>query len=112
MREDSGRNATGHWKRSSKCNSGNCVEVMVTSEDVRMRDSSRGDEVLAFSRPAWAAFVAEMRSLAVKEGEEITIRSAGAEAFVGYGDGGRSLSFARSHWDVFIKGVRAGEFDL
>lgn len=60
MAEDEG--PTIVWKKSSKSNSGSCVEVAFVLGSVLIRDSKRADgPVLTTSAPAWTAFLAHVR---------------------------------------------------
>lgn len=55
------RNIDGiNWTKSSRCDSGACVEIAFTSHGVLMRDSkdTTEGEPLAFSEEAWRAFMA------------------------------------------------------
>ena len=49
------------WLRSTRCESGDCVEVMLGADVVLMRNSNWAEDVLAFSPGQWAAFVASLR---------------------------------------------------
>ena len=51
------------WRRSSRCESGACVEVAPTVAGVAMRDAKVADgPVLTFGRQEWAAFLAGIRA--------------------------------------------------
>jgi predicted secreted Zn-dependent protease len=58
-------NQTGQpltWRRSSRCDTGQCVEVAGSGSAVLMRDSKHPDgPVLVFSAEEWNAFVAGVR---------------------------------------------------
>jgi hypothetical protein len=45
------------WRKSTRCESGACVEVAITGEGVKMRDSKNPDGFLTFSRDAWSDFM-------------------------------------------------------
>ncbi len=48
----------GGWRKSSRSESGNCVEVCVGSREVQIRNSrDRQGLVLTFSFPEWQAFL-------------------------------------------------------
>lgn len=52
-----------HWRRSSYCGSGQCVEVAEDNGVVYVRDSrGRTSPVLAFGPAAWRAFVEDLRA--------------------------------------------------
>ena len=60
-----GLSAGDIWSRSTRCESGQCVEVQIAdSGDVRMRDGKDRQDVLSFSRPQWTEFI-----WALKHGE-------------------------------------------
>ncbi len=51
------------WRRSTRCDSGACVEVAFENRTVAMRDSKNLDgPVLAFTEQAWATFLAGIRT--------------------------------------------------
>ncbi|GAA5184476.1 hypothetical protein GCM10023322_26040 [Rugosimonospora acidiphila] len=52
------------WHRSSRCESGNCVEVAITDSAVLVRNSREPGVELTFARAEWAEFVE-----AIKRGE-------------------------------------------
>lgn len=53
-----------HYRRSSKCEAGNCVEVGKAHEDVHIRDSGAPEVVLQVPQEDFAGFLD-----AVKRGE-------------------------------------------
>ena len=51
------------WRRSSRCETGACVEVAHIDCTIAIRDSKDVDRpVLTFSQGEWAAFVAGVRN--------------------------------------------------
>jgi Domain of unknown function (DUF397) len=51
------------WRKSSRSNSGNCVEVAATSTAVFVRDSKDpGGPVLQFGCDEWSAFLTAVKS--------------------------------------------------
>ncbi|MBN1171875.1 MAG: DUF397 domain-containing protein [Micromonosporaceae bacterium] len=50
------------WKKGTYCENANCVEVLALRHGpVLVRDSKLSDSpIIAFSRPAWTRFVAEL----------------------------------------------------
>lgn len=51
------------WRRSSRCDSGTCVEVSGAAATVAMRDSKDPDgPVLKFAEVVWRGFVADVRA--------------------------------------------------
>ncbi|WP_460624367.1 DUF397 domain-containing protein [Kineosporia babensis] len=98
------------WKRSSRCNSSTCVEVLITSQAVHLRDSQRQHDVLSVTRSDWAQFVSAVHlSQAV---DSMRIADSAGKVHVGSRTGDGSLVFARGDWDVFLEGVQIGEFGL
>jgi hypothetical protein len=51
-----------HWRRSTKCASGNCVEVASVGDQVWVRDSKDPQVVQIYSRVEWDAFKAGVKS--------------------------------------------------
>ena len=53
--------ATLTWKKSSRSEHENCVEMAVAGPWIFLRDSKNPDgEVLVFSRDSWTAFLADI----------------------------------------------------
>jgi len=53
------------WRKSTRSNSGGCVEMALGEEVVLLRDSKRPEgPVLSVSLGAWASLVARVRNLA------------------------------------------------
>jgi hypothetical protein len=51
------------WRRSSRCDSGACVEVASIGDEFAVRDSKVSNSaVLRFSRAQWSDFVAGVRA--------------------------------------------------
>jgi hypothetical protein len=51
------------WRRSQRCDAGNCVEVAFLNEEIMLRDSKNpAAAVLRFSKDEWTAFVAGVRA--------------------------------------------------
>ena len=47
------------WKKASPCDSGSCIEVAESDDEVRVRDSKNPEgPVLTFKPAAWKAFIA------------------------------------------------------
>jgi hypothetical protein len=54
------------WRKSTRSNSGGCVEMALSDEAVLLRDSKRPEgPVLSVSPRAWAALLARVRNLAI-----------------------------------------------
>jgi hypothetical protein len=45
------------WHRSRKCDQGNCIEIIVSTEMVMMRSSTDPNRTLTMSRDEWRAFL-------------------------------------------------------
>ena len=57
-----GREQAGGWRKSSRSNTGNCVEVRFCEDHVHVRNSrDRNGAVLAFTTGEWHAFLAGAR---------------------------------------------------
>jgi hypothetical protein len=57
------QSVTHPWKRSSRCEHANCVEVAIADTQVLVRDSACPDGThLTFSVEAWVTFVESLRS--------------------------------------------------
>lgn len=51
------------WRKSSRCNSGACVEIADAVDVVLMRDSKSPDTApLAFDKHVWANFVVDIKA--------------------------------------------------
>jgi len=50
------------WRRSSRCSAGNCVEVEITLDRVRLRNSTSPEQMVDLTPDEWAAFVAGVRA--------------------------------------------------
>lgn len=46
-----------NWKRSTRCETSACVEVLIDGDVVKVRDSKNPDVVLEFTTDEWDAFV-------------------------------------------------------
>jgi hypothetical protein len=51
------------WRKSTRCDSGSCVEVAVTDDGVAVRDSKAADgPILVFAPRSWTSFLAGIRA--------------------------------------------------
>jgi hypothetical protein len=51
------------WKRSSRCDTGSCVEVAFDGDSVMLRQSASPDGlILSFTRAEWLAFIAGVKN--------------------------------------------------
>lgn len=50
------------WKKSSRCDTGTCVEVRALEDEIQLRDSKLGNasEILRFNPKRWATFLADI----------------------------------------------------
>jgi hypothetical protein len=54
--------ASNAWRRSSRCEGGNCLEVAETETGVGVRDSQRPEgPILRFPKREWAQFVSDVK---------------------------------------------------
>jgi hypothetical protein len=57
----------GQWRRSSRCESHNCVEVALAPDGVRIRDSASPDGPgITIGNAAWRAFCAGLKARPVR----------------------------------------------
>jgi hypothetical protein len=54
-------NAFG-WRKSTRCDSGDCLELTTTETGVAIRDSKHPAEVLSFSSAEWADFLTGVKA--------------------------------------------------
>lgn len=54
--------STPAWRKSSRCDSGHCVEVARRSGGVAVRDNTVPDVQLSFDGASWRALVQDLRS--------------------------------------------------
>jgi hypothetical protein len=60
------KNSQPDWRTSTWCDSGSCVEVLITNTVVQMRHAGDpGGPVLTFERTAWREFINALREGAV-----------------------------------------------
>ena len=50
------------WRRSSRCNGGQCVEVAQLGDEVMVRDSADPDWIIAVSNGNWQEFITDVRA--------------------------------------------------
>jgi hypothetical protein len=50
------------WRKSRTCDSGACVEVRDSGDEVEFKPADDGVDVLAVSRPAFAALIADIKA--------------------------------------------------
>jgi Domain of unknown function (DUF397) len=50
------------WHRASKCQDGECVEVLALDEVVMLRDSARPEAVLSVAAASWSSFTDAVRA--------------------------------------------------
>ncbi|WP_091549913.1 DUF397 domain-containing protein [Micromonospora pattaloongensis] len=56
-----GARGTTAWRKSSRCDSHQCVEVAL-GDGAAVRDSASPDRHLSFPAPAWRRFIATLRA--------------------------------------------------
>lgn len=109
------------WKRSTRCDTGSCVEVAVVGDQVQVRDSKRDNEspVIGYTREQWSHLLD-----VVKAGGDLdeTVERLVDVAPLGNGQFcwdrltpwkqyAGCLHFTRDEMGAFVVGVRAGKFD-
>lgn len=101
------------WTKSSRCESGNCVEVTTTLDglSVLVRDSKNPALTLTLSLWNWRGLLVNVRAGNLPW---FAVRNSLAEVVVSApSDPGRSrLRFDAADWESFAQGVVAGDFDL
>ncbi len=50
------------WRRSSRCNGGQCVEVARLGDEVMVRDSADPDRIITVSAGNWQQFVSGIQA--------------------------------------------------
>jgi Domain of unknown function (DUF397) len=50
------------WRKSSRCEANNCVEVALGDHRAGVRNNTVPDDQLSFSGPAWRSFIAAVRA--------------------------------------------------
>ncbi|WP_415952758.1 DUF397 domain-containing protein [Streptomyces sp. KLOTTS4A1] len=108
------------WQKSSYSGSGdgnNCVELAAASDDrIRLREGDDPSVELTTDAAALAQFFAALRGrshdigpgvprIAVVHGDDNLVRLHTTSA------PGTVVTTTRHKWEVFVRGVRAGEFD-
>lgn len=98
------------WIKSSRCESGNCVQVARRGDRIVLRSSVAQDVELEFTAYQWADFLREVTGEYVPR---LVARAADGGATV-YPPirrrGDRPVLFTRAEWVAFELGARDGEF--
>lgn len=102
------------WRTSSYSSNGeNCVELAPTPAAVYLRHSKHPDAgTIAFTHPAWAAFVSEARNGQQSTNGVAAIARNGADTVVTSHDEDVELRFDDEEWSAFLSGAEDGEFDF
>lgn len=103
------------WRRSSRCDSGACVEVVRDGERVLVRQSEGpSDGSIEYTLAHWGVKISAMRS-AYAEGERshwlpsnVSWRADG----VAWHANQVTLRFTHAEWHTFVDQVLAGGFDV
>lgn len=111
-----GRRATRHWKKSARCNSGTCVEVLMLSDVVLIRDSKRSEPgaVIGVSSEEFIAFLDEACGFITPD--DSVIRPIRIEHLADGGvvlrpaDDRVALTYDVSEWRAFVDGALSGDF--
>ena len=56
------RSRPGKWRRASRCQNGECVEVCQLDGLVLLRNSARPDHVIAVTEPLWPPFITALKA--------------------------------------------------
>ncbi|XVS66880.1 DUF397 domain-containing protein [Actinosynnema sp. CA-299493] len=105
--------ARGWFKSSFSTASGDCVEVRFDGDVVQVRDTKDqgGGPVLTVQAPAWDDFLRQLLSGAVEaDGVLAVLPAPRGGAILRAGEDGGELRYTRGEWEMFMRGVRAGEF--
>ncbi len=102
------------WRTSSRSsNNEACVEVAPASDGVVIRHSKHpAAGTIAFTVPAWTAFVREARDGLPSANQVATIVKIGTDTIVRSLHTDVELCFDEAEWSAFIAGVADGEFDF
>jgi hypothetical protein len=106
--------ARAPWRKSSYSTStGNCVEVSPAAADVLIRHSKHpGAGTIAFSHPAWSAFVREAPGDSAGTNGAAAITRDGTDTLVSSLTNDVELRFDEGEWSAFLAGAADGEFDF
>lgn len=102
------------WRTSSWSSDGeNCMEVAPASVGVVIRHSKHPTAgTIAFTFPAWAAFVREARDGLPSANQVTDVAKIGTDTFVRSLHTDVALCFDESEWSAFVAGAADGEFDF
>ncbi|ROP36711.1 DUF397 domain-containing protein [Saccharothrix texasensis] len=105
--------ARGWFKSSFSTASGDCVEVRFDGDVVQVRDTKDqgSGPVLTLAAPAWDDFLRRLLSGSVEEdGALAVLPEPRGGAILRAREDGAALRYTRGEWEMFMRGVRAGEF--
>ncbi|MFI9009270.1 DUF397 domain-containing protein [Actinosynnema sp. NPDC053489] len=113
MRHTPSATARGWFKSSFSTASGDCVEVRFDGDSVLVRDTKdRGSgPVITVDAPRWDDFLRRLQAGSPDADGALAVLPAPRGGVVlRASHDGTSLRYTRGEWEMFLRGVRAGEF--
>lgn len=101
------------FKSSFSTASGDCVEVRFDGHVVQVRDTKDqgAGPVITVEAPAWDDFLRRLVSGSVEaDGALAVLPGPRGGAILRARDGETALRYTGGEWEMFMRGVRAGEF--
>ncbi len=105
--------ARGWFKSSFSTASGDCVEVRFDGDVVQVRDTKdQGDgPVIVLEAARWDDFLRRLLSGSIDADSALAVLAApNGGTILRARDTGAALRYTRGEWEMFMRGVRAGEF--
>lgn len=105
--------ARGWFKSSFSTASGDCVEVRFDGDVVQVRDTKDqgAGPVITLDAAVWDDFLRQLLSGPVEaDGALAVLPEPRGGAVLRARDNGAALRYTRGEWEMFMRGVRAGEF--
>ncbi len=102
------------WRASSRSSAGeNCVEVAPAVDGVVIRHSKHpAAGAIAFTFPAWRAFLREARDGLPSANAVAAVAKIGTDTLVRSLHTDVELRFDQAEWSAFVAGAADGEFDF
>lgn len=105
--------ARGWFKSSFSTASGDCVEVRFDADVVQVRDTKDqgSGPVVTVDAAVWDDFLLQLLSGSVEADGPLTVLTGPrGGTLLRARDDDAALRFTRGEWEMFMRGVRAGEF--
>jgi hypothetical protein len=105
--------ARGWFKSSFSTASGDCVEVRFDGDVVQVRDTKDQGTgpAITLDAAAWDDFLLQLLSGSVEaDGALAVLPEPRGGAMLRARDNDATLRYTRGEWEMFMRGVRAGEF--